>query len=75
MKRLLTAVILLSVCLVLSSVSTAGIVDANEHWGIFLDDGQSLTAIAHYIPDVAGIPSSPVFSQLPEITSEFMLGD
>jgi hypothetical protein len=75
MKRFLTAVICLYICLGLTSVSMAGIVDANEHWGITLDDGQSLTAIAHYIPDVAGIPSSLIFSQLPQITSDFTLGD
>jgi hypothetical protein len=50
-------------------------VDANEEWGVLLDNGESLTCIAHYIPDINGIPESLVFSQTPEFTDTYTGGD
>jgi hypothetical protein len=75
MRNKCVVLIVIIVCLSLSSAADAVVVDANEEWGIKLDDGQSLTCIAHYIPDVEGVPQSLVFETVPEITFTYTAGD
>lgn len=74
-KSVITCALVFLVCLGLASSVQAEIVDANEEWGIKLDSGQSLTCIAHYIPDVVTIPESLIFTSEPEPTFRYTGGN
>ena len=74
-KSAMTCASLLLVCLWLTSAAQATIVDADEEWGTKLDSGESITCIAHYIPDVPDVPDSLIFQQAPEPTSTYSFGD
>lgn len=63
------------VCLGLSSVASATMVFDQEEWGTKLDGHQSITCIAHYIPDVPDVAESLVFEKAPERTDTYSVGD
>lgn len=65
----------LLVCLGLVSSVRATSVNAFEQWGTKLDSGESITCIAHYIPDTPDVPVSLVFQKAPEPTSTYPFGD
>ena len=60
-KSVMTYALVLLVCLWLTSAARATIVDANESWTMKLQPGETFTAIAHFIPDVPGVPDSLIF--------------
>ena len=74
-KSVITCALVLLVCLGLTSSAQATIVDANEEWGTKLDSWESITCIAHYIPNTLDVPESLVFQWAPEPTSTYSSGD
>ncbi len=65
-KSAMTCALVLLVCLWLTSAARATIVDANESWTMKLQPGETFTAIAHFIPDVPGVPDSLIFPDTPD---------
>ncbi len=62
-------------CLGLASRAEATIIYDQEEWGTTLDADQSITCIAHYIPDAPDVPVSLVFTDVPEPTGTYSGGD
>jgi len=75
-KSVMTYVLVFMMCLGLTSTAArATIVDAIVEWGVRLDSWESITCIAHYIPDTPDTPQSLIFQQVPEPTPTYTWGD
>ena len=60
----------------LSSISNATLIPAEVEWGTKLDDGDSLTCIAHYIPSgIGNVSDSLIFTAAPVFTGTYTGGD
>ena len=70
MKRLLTAVIIFSVCLGFSSVSMAGLITDTQQWYIPLADGESFNCIAFYALGLTEFTQAPTWESDPEYTGD-----
>ena len=73
-KSVMTYTLVLLVCLGLTSSAQATIVDANEGWEMKLKPGESITAIAYFIPNVPNISDSLIFPQAPDWIEKFVPG-
>ncbi len=60
------------VCFGLVSSAQATTVDANEGWEMALQPSESITCIAHFIPDVPNVPASLIFLQAPDWIQQFV---
>jgi hypothetical protein len=71
-KSVMTCASLLLVCLWLTSGAWATIVDANDEWLMKLEPEQTITCVAHFIPDIPTVvPDSLVFTKAPEWTDAY----
>ena len=71
-KSVMTCALVLLVCLWLTSGAWATIVDANDEWLMPLEPDQTVTCVAHFIPDIpAVVPDSLVFTEAPEWTDAY----
>ena len=59
------------ICLGLALTVRAVPVTSSEEWGMTLQPGESFTCIAHFIPDVPGIPDTLLFEQAPDWTGTY----
>ncbi|MHC4571649.1 MAG: hypothetical protein ACYS0C_06195 [Planctomycetota bacterium] len=68
-KSVMTCASLLLVCLWLTSSAQATLIQGDDDWKQPLEAGQTVTCVAHFIPDVPAIvPDSLIFVQAPEWT-------
>lgn len=75
-KSVLMCMLVVSVSAGLTSSAKAVLIDANETAWMRLDDGEAVTCIAHYIPDIAGITDTLIFTAAPDfIDDPAYLGD
>lgn len=62
--------LVLFVSLISISVANATLIDANQPWMTTLDAHQSITCITHYIPDIAGVTDTLIFTAAPQFIDD-----
>lgn len=71
-KSVITCALVLLVCLGLTSSAQAAIVDGNDEWKQPLEPNQTITCVAHFIPDIPTVvPDDLVFTKAPEWTDTY----
>jgi hypothetical protein len=72
MKKSVIIDIFVLVCLILTSSARAVIIDANDEWLMPLGPYQTITCVAHFIPDIPTVvPESLLFTKAPEWTEAY----